>query len=166
MTDIEFRTTEPDEFTIDGIEFRLQPLGVETAMQLGDELAMVFTPALSATFAAGAGFDALARNIPAIAGSVKGLEPFHEVFLKACKVNYNGKWQPLSTFQNEIFRRKHMRRYEWLAKCLELEFGDFLEAIGQRLGKVLAQLFGFPQESTGESGDAPSTDDAPTDSPQ
>lgn len=159
-----------DEFEIDGIGFRLKPLPALVAEKLAPAVLALVTPTLAAFIANTKDVAALGQALRNLEGSVEQLPKFREAFAAQCsviigKAGDRDVWTELTgnAFE-DTFRRKHSRYFEWLARCIVIEYGDFLAEIGRRLVEVmranpLSSLTGSP----GGSGDSPPTPASKTD---
>jgi hypothetical protein len=161
-----------DEFEIDGIGFRLKSLPVLVAEKLAPSLTELLTPALAAFFADQKDIAQLGQALRGLSGAAEQLPKFREAFAAQCQVTIgevDGKpvWTELKgKVLDDIFRRKHRLYFEWLGKCLGLEYGDFLAEIGQRLAAAVKEspwssLIGSP----GGSGDSQPTPASATATP-
>jgi hypothetical protein len=159
-----------DEFEIDGIGFRLWPLPALVAEKLAPSLAGLITPAIAAFFADQRNVGQIAEALKGLTGSVEQLPKFREAFAAKCSVvvgEAGGEpiWSELKgNVFNDTFQRKHSRYFEWLARCLAAEYGDFLAETGQHLAAAvkanpLSSLLG----SLGGSGGSPATPESKTD---
>jgi hypothetical protein len=165
-------TNHVDEFEIDGVGFRLKPLPVLVAEKLAPALSELVTPALAGIFANQKSITDLAQSLRGLAGVAEQLPKFREAFAAQCQVTIGevgGQrvWSELkgNAFE-DTFRRKHRLYFEWLARCLGYEFGDFLAEIGRKLAAALKEsLSTFQPGSPGESGDSPPTPESKTDTP-
>lgn len=161
-----------DEFEIDGIGFRLKPLSAIVAERLAPAVSALLTPAVAAFLADQKSVAELSAALRGLEGSLEQLPKFREAFAARCsvvigKAEKQDVWTELkgNAFE-EIFVRQHRRYFEWLSRCVAIEYGDFLAEIGQRLGEAvkanrLSSLIG----SLGGSGGSPPTDESKTDSP-
>ena len=156
---------DPDEFEVRGIRFRLKPLRVDVADKLYSQLGAMVAPLAGAALK-----DLDLTNIGQnVADSIDRLQPFRDVFEKVCEVNYTEgthskeRWMPVGKVRDEVFSRNHMLRLEWLRACFEIEFGDFLDEIGQHLRRLFTAMTQSHSDSQsgspGESGDLPQTDE-------
>jgi hypothetical protein len=159
-----------DEFEIDGIGFRLKPLPVLVAEKLAPSVLALMTPALAAFIADPKDVGQLGQALRNLEGSVQQLPLFREAFAAQSQVvigEAQGQkvWSELKgKVLDDTFRRQHKRYFEWLARCIACEYGDFLAETGQRLAEAmkaspLSSLIG----SLGGSGDSPPTPESKTD---
>lgn len=161
-----------DEFEVDGIGFRLKPLPSLVAEKLAPAVSALLTPAVAAFLADQKSVAELSAALRGLEGSLEQLPKFREAFAARCSVviGQAGKepvWTELkgNAFE-EIFQRNHRRYFEWLARCVAIEYGDFLAEIGQRLGEVVkASPWSSLIGSLGGSGDSQPTPESKTDSP-
>lgn len=165
-----------DEFEIDGVGFRLKPLPVLVAERLAPAVVELITPALAGLFADQKNVAQLGQALRGLSGAAAQLPLLREAFAAQCSVTIGEApgvgnigpeivWSELKgkVFES-TFSRKHKLYYEWLGRCLGLEYGDFLAEIGQRLiaalkGSPLSSLVGSP----GGSGESPPTPESKTD---
>jgi hypothetical protein len=162
-----------DEFEIDGVGFRLKALSPLVAESLAPAVAGVLAPAMAAMFAGQTDVASLREALKGLKGATEELPKFREAFAARCSVTLAEKaggeliWTELKgkVFE-DTFRRRHKLYFEWLARCIDKEYGDFLGEIGQRLEEaVKASPLSFLLGSLGASGDSPQTPESKTDSP-
>lgn len=155
---------DSEEFEVEGALFRLKPLSVFEAEALAVCLTDAFTPAIGVVLSAKANSD-LSNGMKNLARSVEQAPRFRAAFAKNCEYYRDGAggWVPLSSksFFEEAFQRKHLRYYSWLAKCIQLEFGDFLAEIGKSIQTAMktASRLTSLDGSGGESGESPPTNE-------
>lgn len=144
-----------DEFQAGGVSFRLTPMAVRDARKLYPHVLRVMQPVVAAIaeYQAMAGatgetgeavaigqddlFGMIVKHLPNVSEASKEFEQLAKPFEDYCKVQLpeikGDLWLPLGTFVDEAFRRKHGRQVEWLARCILIEFGDFLGELGLSL---------------------------------
>lgn len=149
-------TSKHDDFQAGGLSFRLTPLTVKDARKLYPHVLRVMQPVVGAiaeyqkaASEPGAEGEAVAlgqdelfamivKHLPNVAEASKEFEALAKPFEDFCKVQLpdvgdGTKWLPVSTFVDNCFQRKHGRQVEWLARCILIEFGDFLGELGLSL---------------------------------
>lgn len=161
-----------DEFEVDGVGFRLKPLSPLVAERLAPAVSALLTPAVAAFLADQKSVAELSLALRGLEGSLDQLPKFREAFAARCSVVIGQAerevvWSELkgNVFE-DTFRRKHKRYFEWLARCISIEYGDFLAEIGQELASAvkanpLSSLIG----SLGGSGGSPPTPESKTATP-
>lgn len=120
---------EPTEFEIDGVEFQLSPLKVKAQLR---------AMALLAPIALG-----LAKESPG-ADALASLDRLPELvalMAERCTTTWDGKRLPLASFQDNVFERKPTLLLAWLAECVRIELGDFLDETGQSRIKAMVSKF-------------------------
>lgn len=155
-----------DKFTVDGVEFMLDPLPVKESLPLAKHVGYVVKPAAGivlggATFSWPAINSGLVDAIEAVDNCV----PLRDAFAKHCKFfrpssktkdgKAKGDWFVVETFLDELFQRKHVRFANWLSQCVHLEYGSFLDVIGQKLKEAMASDSDSPTGANGQSGESP-----------
>ncbi len=156
-------------FLVEGERFKLAPLPTTVSHRLYKHLGTVVKPSLVVVLAGGTFNMALfqeALNQSLEALDEKTLEPIKEAFKDSCRWfnRADKKWHQLAPFFEKVFQRKHRRFLLWVGACIEQEYGDFLEGIGQSLPRLMKELFPStsPSGATGPSGDPSSSTDKST----
>ena len=155
------------EFEAGGITFRLKPLLVRDAEELAQPLIELITPVAAALVSEGKSFREVSEAMFGLGRAVKQERTFREKFVKVCQYRRTelegSPFVDLEPFFNDVFERKHLARYAWLRECIELEFGDFLGAIGQgAMAKLVAKLSGFLSGFDGAFGESQPTQESKT----
>jgi len=164
------RETQVDEFEADGVRFRLKPLPVLVAERLAPALTALLTPAAATMFAAQTDATELGKALSGLQGAAEQLPKFREAFAAQCLVTLEEKaegqviWSELKgNVLEATFSRRHRRYYEWLARCINAEYGAFLAEIGQKLeGALKGSRWSSLIGSLGGSGDSPPTPESKT----
>lgn len=138
---------DPFEFTIDEVEFKLEPLKLKDAMRGWGILANVLLPAA---------FGLDQQGPQAVAGALAGLDRLPELFdmfAPRTKVKF-GTIQghvELTKFADDVFARRSDLLLAYLVECVVSEFGPLQEERGRNVLKATVNRFGSLMGSSGQS---------------
>ena len=124
------------EFVVGDFKFRVNPLKLEKQMRGLTIVTGVLLPAIA---------DAKDGLTPAgIASALKGLDSLPELFAlfaEQTKVEWQGNWVKLSTFQDDVFARRADLWMGYIAECVHVEYSSFLDERGKSVMTQAANLF-------------------------
>lgn len=121
---------------IDGVEYKVQPLGAMTGRKVIAKMIRVLSPALSQVGDQKLDFAKALQGL-----DEDTIEYFCDLFAERTRVE-NGtdnkgakRWPLLKDVFDTHFARRYSSLVKWLAFCLEVNFGDFFGEIRARLRK-------------------------------
>ncbi len=147
-------------FLVDGERFKLDPLPTTVSHRLYKHLGKVVKPSFNVVLGGGTfnlGLFQQALDQVLDAADEDTLGPIRDAFKDSCRWlnRADKKWYQLAPFFEKVFQRKHHRFFLWIGACVEQEYGDFLEGIGQTLQSLMKEASPSTSQNgaTGPSGD-------------
>lgn len=130
---------DPETKTIDGIQFRITPLGFNEGRRGFVRLSKLLGPALGAAASAGTKDpEGLAGALERALGGLtdEDLEWFADVMGKATQFSDDGSRWPWLTKDNReaLFSGRLMLFFRWLVFALEVNYSDFLDWLKSEIG--------------------------------
>jgi hypothetical protein len=129
-----------NNFSVGDVKFQLEPLKLKQQMKGETIVCGALLPAIVA-------FGGGALTASAIADVLKGFDRLPELFdlfVSKAKVDFNDKgFVALEPFAENVFARRGDLLLGFVAECVALEYGCFLDERGKNVLLKAAEKFGF-----------------------
>jgi hypothetical protein len=131
--------SEATSFVVGNVQFQLEPLKLKQQMKGETIVCGALLPGIVA-------FGGGALTAAAIADVLKGFERLPElfdIFVAKAKVNWAEKgFVPLEPFAEDVFKRRGDLLLGFVAECVSIEYGCFLDERGKSVLSKAAEKFG------------------------
>lgn len=127
--------SEPSTFIVGEFKFKVEPLKLKKQQRGLALVTNVLLPAFAGMAIA---------STEGIANALRGLDHLPEIydlFADVSKVEWNGNFVPLKTFEDNVFCRRADLMVGYVAECVHAEYSSFLDERGKAVLAQAGSLF-------------------------